>query len=451
MPESCFSFTVCGTAWMMAFLSVAATANWFAGASSFSSSAAIAFVAGGNSRNHAVSLQRLQSTSVPSTDSTTDPVVLDQKGTTIVGPVLRPSTNSSETGSSSTAFDIACVANPVVLQPTPSNEKWQMYYYGNPGSWANGIKGFLPTGYIGLAESDDGVHWEKVIGKEDYGSMLAPTGQEGDFDGLQIGVGDVIRVGEELHMYYFGGSFEAVVLGEGGPPPAKGLRMRIGRAKSTDNGRSWSRTGQALDYDSSEGLFASWPRIILPENDDDTKPWRMHYHAFNGVRWAAFEATSTDKGDTWTRDGMALGPGPQDAWDGSGVGVRHAVRTKAGELVMVYEAVEGGSQVSAGRHRLGVARWDDKDSVWVKDTSITGVPGGPILDGGVEPLESWTSQVIGTPYLVVADDGSIKLYYCSRTDSSTSMHIGLVESASGKFDPSSWKAVSPRVDRAAEN
>eukprot|EP00536_Pseudo-nitzschia_multiseries_P002132 jgi/Psemu1/283500/fgenesh1_pg.28_\ len=368
---------------------------------------------------------------------------------TVRGPVLLPSP-------SATAFDSACVANPVVLPPrkttstTTGSEKWQMYYYGNPGSWANNTKGFLPTGYVGLAESTDGIHWEKIAGKEDYGSILAPTGRDEDFDGLHLGVGDVVRVGEdedELHMYYFGGSFEGISIGGPNMPPSRGLRMRIGKARSTDGGRSWEKMGQVLDYDPSEGLFASWPRIILPENESDDQPWRMLYHAFNGTRWAVFEATSSDRGETWKRgDGeMAIGPGDPDGWDGSGVGTRAVVRTGEGQLVMVYEAVSGAGGAFGGRHRFGLARWEESgdSGVWVKDTAITGVPGGPILDGGVAPLEPWTSHVIGTPYLVAAEDGSMRLYYCSKKNNDMSMSIGLVESVSGQFDPSYWTAISP--------
>jgi hypothetical protein len=328
-----------------------------------------------------------------------------------------------------------------------------MYYYGNPGTWANETRGFLPTGYVGLAESDDGICWDKIPGNDLYGSVLAPTGLEDDFDGLHLGVGDVIRSGNgdnELHMYYFGGSFEEVAFGPN-MPPSRGLKMRIGKARSIDGGRSWERLGMVLDLDPEEGFFASWPRIIVPDqNENENKsnpkePWRMLYHAFNGTRWAVFGATSHDGGETWKRDNnkMVIGPGESDGWDGSGVGTRAVARTRDGELVMVYEAVGGQGGPFAGKHRLGLALWDKAGGVWVKDASITGIPGGPILDPGVEPLEPWTSQVIGTPYLVTDDgNGSLKLYYCAKKDSDASMSIGLVESERGSFDPSSWKSVS---------
>ena len=64
-------------------------------------------------------------------------------------PVLFP----SEAGDSvHLQFDVGCVANPVVLLPSSLDQdsKWQMYYYGNAGSWNHEIKCFLPTGWSGL-------------------------------------------------------------------------------------------------------------------------------------------------------------------------------------------------------------------------------------------------------------------------------------------------------------
>jgi hypothetical protein len=51
-------------------------------------------------------------------------------------------------------------------------------------------------------------------------------------------------------MYYFGASTEFAPIGPGGG--VQGFRMRIGRATSLDNGRSWERIGMALDYDEQE-------------------------------------------------------------------------------------------------------------------------------------------------------------------------------------------------------
>mmetsp|Transcript_56525 Transcript_56525/g.103803 ORF Transcript_56525/g.103803 Transcript_56525/m.103803 type:complete len:481 (+) Transcript_56525:87-1529(+) len=359
----------------------------------------------------------------------------DEIGSSNPGLVLRPSLPTE-----STWFDSGCMAMPVVLPPSVTGTgKWQCYYYGNAGSWAAGYKNFLPTGWTGLAESDDGIHWTKVVGKEEGGSVLAPTGNPDDWDGIHLGVGDVVRVSEsELHMYYFGGSGEGVSMGPN--RTAEGLRMRIGRARSLDGGMTWERMGMVLDFNEEEGLFASWPRIMMPERDSE-EPLRMLYHAFNGRRWAAFQATSSDQGETWKRGGMVLGPGEQESWDGSGVGTRAVARMQSGDWVMVYEAVDGVGGAFGGKHRLGVARLEQGTGKWEKDSIMTGVPGGPILDPGVEPLASWTSQVIGTPYLVSMDDGSLRLYFCSKRNQGMNMSIGLVVSDTGDLSPSSWKSV----------
>ena len=163
-----------------------------------------------------------------------------------------------------------------------------MYYYGNDGTWNHGVKSFLPTGWVGLAESTNGIDWIKVDPPPNNdndinlkkGSVFGPSADVNEWDSIHVGVGDVVRLPNgELHMYYFGGSNEKVSFGPGGgpvggaaAPPAsiQGLRMRIGRARSLDNGRTWERMGAAvLDHDDEEGIFASWPRLILPLDDDE--------------------------------------------------------------------------------------------------------------------------------------------------------------------------------------
>lgn len=172
-------------------------------------------------------------------------------------------------------WDSACVANPVVLAPQAPGEDWLLFYYGNAGSWAGGEPCFLPTGRCGMATSADGITWKQVDGAAADGSIFA-EGELDAWDGLHIGVGDVVRLANgTLVMFYLGGSNEAIQMG---PASRAGLRMRIGRATSDDRGRSWRRSGAApvLDYCASEGLFASWPRVLLPDGEDGA--WLMTYH-----------------------------------------------------------------------------------------------------------------------------------------------------------------------------
>lgn len=350
------------------------------------------------------------------------------------GQVLLPSTASDPT-----QFDTACVVNPVVLPPCGAYDKWQMYYYGNAGKWNDGSRGFLPTGWIGLAESDDGIHWIKIAGSSANGAVMAPSENPDDWDTVHIGVGDVVRMSnEELHMYYFGGGTE--IIDNFGPSGASfsGFRMRIGRARSFDNGRTWERMGMVLDYDESEGLFASWPRIVVPQDKD--KPWQMIYHAFDGKIWRVFGATSTDKGGTWKRRGILLDAGiHRDSFDALGIGTRAVAGPWRGGMLMVYEAV-----CPKGKHRLGAAYCADPNGEgdWVKlQGSSLKHEGGPIAEPGKGAMREWTSFTIGTPYLVSRPDGALWMYHCGKTDDK-GHSIGLVTSETGDVMPDAWKPVN---------
>lgn len=329
-----------------------------------------------------------------------------------------------------------------------------MYYYGNAGSWNRGLNDFLPTGWCGLAESDDGIHWTKVDGSScDNGAILGPSDDLDEWDSVQIGVGDVIRVPpgdnveeEELHMYYFGGSSEPIGLGNvGSNMELVGFRMRIGRAKSVDGGRTWVKMGACLDIDDSEGIFASWPRIILPSKEGN--PYRMIYHAYNGKKWRVFGAESFDQGSTWKRTGLVLegNNDDEDSFDYSGIGTRTMAPWRDG-LLMIYEGVG-----KSGKHRLGAAFCDDPDgnAPWEKlrvegccsDSEQHQQLGGPILEPGVGAMGSWTETVVGTPYLVNMPGGGFRLYFVGK-GGDKGHSIGVLYSETGDISPDSWQSLS---------
>jgi predicted GH43/DUF377 family glycosyl hydrolase len=256
------------------------------------------------------------------------------------------------------------------------------------------------------------------------GAILTPS--EDGWDSVQTGVADVVRINEEeLHMYYFGGSDEAISMG---PGSIVGFRMRIGRAKSTNNGRTWRKdSGYVLDYDESEGLFASWPRIVTSEDG----PWKMFYHSFNGEKWRVFGAESNDFGDSWKRTGLILeGGASEEDFDFAGIGTRTVTQWRDGYL-MVYEGVDKSS-----KHRLGAAFCEANGSSWQKLND-----GQPILEPGKGPLGEWTKQVIGTPYVVSMPDGGLRLYHCAKDGPEGKMAIGVVESRSGDISSESWTAI----------
>ena len=345
------------------------------------------------------------------------------------GQILVPSSTNDET-----QFDTACVACPVVVPPSNDGEKWQLYYYGNAGQWNDGSKGFLPTGWVGLAESEDGIHWEKVVGPLENGAIFAPSDNADDWDSVHIGVGDVVRVSRnELHMYYFGGSSEETQLGPAGV--VTGLRMRIGRAKSVDGGRTWERMGTVLNYDPSEGLFASWPRIIPGKNR--FQKWRMIYHSFDGRQWKIYGAKSSDKGKTWKRTGLIL-EGSEDGFDAMGTGTRGVTAWRGGHL-MIYEGVnsEGSFSLGAAFDRNGRGKFEK-----IQDIAGCQEPGGPILKPGAGAMGPWTSLVVGTPYPVSMPDGSLRLYHVAKASQEEGHSIGLVVSDSGDISPGSWRAAN---------
>mmetsp|Transcript_32936 Transcript_32936/g.102070 ORF Transcript_32936/g.102070 Transcript_32936/m.102070 type:complete len:361 (-) Transcript_32936:67-1149(-) len=337
------------------------------------------------------------------------------------GPLLRPSGVAGR-------FDSAAVVNPVVLPPDSDGEEWRMFYYGTTGQWADpDCKPFLPTGACGLALSPDGVAWTRVDGALEGGAIFAPSPNPDAWDGLHVGVGDVIRVDGELVMFYLGGSREAA-----GPLPA-GIKMQIGRATSADGGRTWERDSEepVLRLDEAEGLFASWPRIMRPPSG----PWRMLYHSFDGQAWRVFGATSDDAGRTWSRatpNEPLLKPGPAGAFDARGIGTR-AVAAGGGGWLMVYEGVDD----KDGTHRLGAARSKD-GATWTKDV-------GPVLEPGGAAGE-WTTQVVGTPYLLPMADGTLRLYHCGKpigAGGAGGGHcIGCLES-DGDVTRDAWRPVLP--------
>ena len=325
-------------------------------------------------------------------------------------------------------FDSAGVVAPVVLPPETADESWLMIYYGTTGQWADPeAKPFLPTGRCGLATSPDGLEWTRVDGALDGAATFAPAEDLDAWDGLHVGVGDVVR-GEDgnLIMFYLGGSREAAA-----PMPA-GIRMQIGRATSADGGRSWLRDGDepVLRLDESEGLFASWPRILRAPG----QPWRMIYHSFDGNAWRVFTATSDDAGKTWTRPegtGPLLGPGPPGSFDAKGVGTR-AIAPQDGGWVMVYEGVDDAD----GTHRLGAARSTDDGASWTK------LDCGAVLEPGGAAGE-WTTQVVGTPFLLPTASGGLRLYHCGKATPKDGMCIGCLESATGDVSPDAWRPLAP--------
>jgi predicted GH43/DUF377 family glycosyl hydrolase len=366
-------------------------------------------------------------------------------------------------------FDTASVAHPVVLPPcAATHHLWHLYYYGHDGFWACQTQPVIPTGCIGLATSTDGIHWNKVRGTHAKGAILVPSSTASDWDSLHVGVADVLVMDDgSLHMYYFGGGQHETPLQLLGQSTV-GMRMHVGRAKSTDGGITWHKLGTVLDPCDEEGYFCAWPRILRPSSTTTTTTWTMIYHSYHGTHgWRVFGATSTDQGATWERANKVLLQGTPGAWDSKGIGTRSLIpwniqqydqandtnnpdTDKKGWL-MIYEAVD-----ASLTHRLGAAYCAQSDGLgpWHKLHPTT-----PLLEPGVPPLEPWTNTVVGTPWIVACpltdttttttnthqQPLTYRLYYVARgkAPEDLSMTIGMVEAAPGAdiLQGSSWKSV----------
>lgn len=91
-------------------------------------------------------------------------------------------------------WDDKCVFHPIVVYDSASSV-WRMYYYGrNSDSWHSGVTpALLSTGRVGLALSEDGVHWKRAKGALPEGAILDPDdeGSTSSFDSVHVACGDV--------------------------------------------------------------------------------------------------------------------------------------------------------------------------------------------------------------------------------------------------------------------
>ena len=69
-----------------------------------------------------------------------------------------------------------------------------MYYYGRNGdAWSSGVTpALLSTGRVGLAVSEDGVHWNRQKGPLPQGAIFDPDERANCFDSVHVGCSDVV-------------------------------------------------------------------------------------------------------------------------------------------------------------------------------------------------------------------------------------------------------------------
>ena len=203
-------------------------------------------------------------------------------------------------------FDARWCVLPHVIQV--ESGEWRLYYTGNCGQ-GRGLSAFPG---VGLARSDDGLHWEK----HDDNPILSASGREGDPDAIGIAGGSVLKVrlpegGEEWRFYYTG----CPTLGD---TAYLDQQKRVCLATSED-GVQWVKRGALMlrrddcDY---EDIASAGPVVHqLPDGS-----YRMWYSAI-GSRWGYYSVcyAESEDGLEWRRgsecgDNLQLAP-IGDGWE----------------------------------------------------------------------------------------------------------------------------------------
>ncbi|MFP4246306.1 MAG: glycosyl hydrolase [Halochromatium sp.] len=295
-------------------------------------------------------------------------------------------------------WDDERVSGPCVLR-LPDG-RWRMWYFGRDQGFDREIN--LPTGRVGLAESDDGLHWRRISGPLTRGAVFEAHPDPARFDSTHVGVSCVCHEDGLYWMWYLGGDHSEFRIGRFA---VKGLRLRPGCAISRD-GMHWQRLhgpyqGALLDFGEPNAFDAAsigWPQVVRARPD----LWRLYYHSLDPARMVfGVGLAESDDGLHWRKRGQVLGPGEPEAFDGLGIGTRQ-VLWHDGRWLMVYEGVAGSG------HSIGLAESDD-------GVHWTRRPGseadGSIFAHAESGSGAWDAFAVGTPCLVPMEDGSWRLYY----------------------------------------
>ena len=304
-------------------------------------------------------------------------------------------------------WDSERVSCPRVLQLPDGT--WRMWYYGRDPGFDRRIT--LPTGRVGVADSRDGIHWERVKGPLTMGAVLEPHADEQRFDAGHVGVSDIAYRDGLYWLWYFGGD----------RTPRKffgmeitGVPMRPGLAISRD-GLHFVRVegpvqGALLDVGGPgdpDPLIVGWPQVI-PWDDGS---FRMYYHTLDArPRYVVCWAESTD-GLRFTKRGVVMEPGPQGRFDDQGVATRHIVRLGK-RWVMYYEGCKNIGRPMEVDRQIGVAVSDDG----LRWERVDGPePNGAVLAQSPPDGGSWDFR-LGCPWLVPLADGGLRLYYIGSNE-----------------------------------
>jgi hypothetical protein len=93
-------------------------------------------------------------------------------------------------------------------------DRWMLWYSARSASFNAGVVP-LATGAVGLAQSADGVNWERLAGDEAGGACLTPNAEEWwGFDTTHVGVGEMASLTPSVAsapLFIIGAPFSAVI------------------------------------------------------------------------------------------------------------------------------------------------------------------------------------------------------------------------------------------------
>ncbi|CAM9560359.1 unnamed protein product [Chrysoparadoxa australica] len=280
--------------------------------------------------------------------------------------------------------------------------------------------GGVPLSGAGLAVSEDGVEWKKVVGPLEGGAVLLPSDNPNAWDGLLAAVGDVrVKAEGGFEMLYFGSDdTEKLVRGE----PKRGFNLSIGRAESND-GVHWEKSPAPLLRAGAKGDFdqisVGWP-VWFPDHNSTTES-RMLYHTASTTAfyvgsakraprppwWMMRQRRQWRQGGGWVKEGQVqlLGSGGQTSF-----GTRDVIADPTGRHRYLLIAEHFTSSVPSELHFFT----SDDGYNW------TALHRGPILKKS-DDRKAWDGIAVGCPSLVVKD-GRYLLYYVGFGERGGSEH-----------------------------
>jgi len=248
-------------------------------------------------------------------------------------------------------FDTAHVGLGQVLQPTASSQAMQtdtgvyMMYYMGGNKEEIPISNYISNSNlsdqkimgmnmcIGIAISQDGIHWGRIEGDYPNGSVLEPDEKE-----LYVAWPDVIKLENMYVMHYSTLTTQS--------------KEKCIHYATSEDGFKWEKRGTCITPDKEyDDMGVARSHVMY---DDDKKLFVMFYDGVSGKdnKHRICAAVSEDGIGNWRKVGIVLDlPEDNEEWDGHGLSNPHAIELDDGTVRMYYIG-----QDKNGNTAVGVAR-----------------------------------------------------------------------------------------------